>query len=53
MRERNKEYATITKLLKEHKFGPDEMFYKKMITDLITPEMEVLDDCLEPEHNEL
>ena len=53
MRERNKEYVKIAMLLDEFKFRPDELFFKKMITDLITPEMVVLANCLTAEHNEL
>lgn len=53
MRERNKEYTKIAKLLDDFNFSPDELFFKKMITDLITPEMTVLANCLTVEHNEL
>ena len=53
MKERNKEYALIQKLLDEFHFSPDENFFKKMITDLILPEITVLEACLTPEHQEL
>ena len=53
MKDRNKEYALIQKLLNEFDFSPDEKFFKKMITDLIVPEITVLEACLTPDHQEL